>query len=750
MIRSDTINIYKFHNVEEIIDKSINILKNKFDENITYITMANPLDTTYPEVVETIVYEFEDTVDSGIVLPTQALKMITSGKQMTSHNFTVPDDFRHTLIRIDLENLNSENVEALGDKISFMVKDPNGETIAYGSSAGGLPERNHEGSIIKDRLTYEVSIFNLSGEFKINVFGQWFARTEGSYKITITLKHTENSIIPLMPGLSSFAPYLTAYHKGLLFAKTDFAFAADENILIDGVVCNGVSQPGTNYDLIESSNEHTMGIHSELNEILFKITSDVVEQDNLSQLREYFKESPINIAIAADPTMIPMYFYYNPDGRPDSPGADILGFSLPSDFLYGDIDPKPDDPENNTFSYWPFQENIIARTTGKDVQDMSAVIARTIYYYNIINNMGDWKNNALVQTGCGLEFQNLPIATRLSQILYQGRGEPTKAPTGESTFINFRLQEDMATGGFNVNYSVGLKSQREGFSDEDLQKIKEAGLLNKLIFPSKFIKFLNGVDKVTGAQDQLNSNLIFAFAHGFYNIYEAGDVLIDARGFPFVTAISRIYPVIRSSLSSKGTFDIRSIENMEYGPSVIYIESCITARTDGLLSENTLSQTYLHSGANAYIGATRVTADPGYLEPRPLPGGWGIGLLGLINATLNLKLRGEYPDLHFGAVIAEDFILELNENNATTGLALRNAKNMYLEKDANSTFLWTPPLSLSTGSSIIDSEIESKNQPTGLLNNDRTRTLDKKYVALHEFALYGDPAFNPYQPINNG
>jgi hypothetical protein len=60
-------------------------------------------------------------------------------------------------------------------------------------------------------------------------------------------------------------------------------------------------------------------------------------------------------------------------------------------------------------------------------------------------------------------------------------------------------------------------------------------------------------------------------------------------------------------------------------------------------------------------------------------------------------------------------------------MALRYAKNKYLPKDANSTFMWTPPLPLATSSST-----------------EETKALDKKYVCIHEFTLYGDPAFNPY------
>ncbi len=749
MIVSSMMKVTKFNTVEEIIDYCLEVIKNRFGHAIDYITIANPLDVTYPNVIETTIEQFNGTVSSSIVLPTQFVNQIVKGNTVSLHEFTIPADYKYVQLKIDLASISSEFAGSLGDRMFMTIDSPDGERYVYASTGGGLPVRDTSGKITTDRLHFETTIYDKPGTYTIQVLGQFFALKEGEYDLVITLDRLDSPIVPLMPDLSSMAPYLTAYHKGIIFANTSFAFAADDHVKYKGSTCPGSSQPGTNPNLLEPSNTHTMQIHDKLNILLGKIAN--ISVDNLEQLRNHYKDNPIYIAITADPTMVPMYFYKNPDGKPEDP-VHIMGFAVPSDFIYTDIDPDPSDPENNTFSYWPFMENIVGRVTGQNVQDCSALIARTVFYDEIIDDLGDWKDNALVQTGCGLEFQNLPIATRLSHILYAGRDEPTKFPTGESTFINRRLRDDMATGDFNVKNTMGLTSQREGFSREDLNEIKKAGLMNRLLFPKTIIKLLNSDKKVTGGQDQLDSNLIFTFAHGFYNLYEAGDVFIDSRGFPFLTPLSRIYPYIRSSLSNKGSFDIRSVENMEYGPSVIFVESCITGRTDGINGENLLSQIYLHAGVNAFIGATRVTADPGYLEPRPLPGGWGIGILGLLKAVINYRLKDEYPDLHFGAVIAEDFIFSLIEEDATTGLALRNAKNMYLEKDANSTFLWTPPLSISTGNPIIDEEIKSltENNDDGLFGNSRTRTLGKKYVALHEFQLYGDPAFNPYQPINNG
>jgi len=745
---SGSYNLIELDSVETIIDECIQKISDIFGETVNYITLANPLDVSPPNILDSVEYSFENTVASGISLPTQTISSFINDVY-SLHEFEIPADYKYAKVSVDLINLNSENAQSLGDRVSILLNspEPHNRRYLFSSTAGGLPTRDTNGDILTDQLHYEIVIYDEPGLYNVQVYAQWFALRKGSYSVDVTVEKLDSPIVPLMDKLSSMSAYLTAYHKGIILAKPEFAFAADDHIIYNGTTCPGVTQPGTNPNLIMPSNNHTMEIHDEILDYLGQLAEIPVE--NLEELRNHYAENPLYIAITADPTMVPMYFYYNPDGDPNNEDGYMMGFCVPSDFMYADIDPNPNDHENDTYTYWPFQENIVGRVSGRDVQDCSALIARTFFYDNIIDDLGEWKNNALVQTGCGLEFQNLPIATRLSHLLYQGRGEPTKAPTGESTFINLKLTESMATGGYDVKNTFFLQSQREGFSIEDLDKIKNSGLLNKFLFPKNFIHFLNSNEKVTGGSDHLDSNIIFTFAHGSFYLFEHGDVFIDSRGFPIVTMMSRIYPTVRSGLSSKGSFDIRSVDNMKYGPSVIFVESCITGRTDGIDADNVLSQAFIHAGVNTYIGASRVTADPGYLEPRPLPGGWGIGILGLLKAIIDLKIKGEYPDLHFGAVIAEDFILDLTVNDTDTGLALRNAKNKYLDKDANATFLWTPPLTLSTGCSYLDQEYLNS-IPTGLLNNDRTRVLDKKYVALHEFNIYGDPAFNPHQPVNEG
>ncbi|HEC82289.1 MAG TPA: hypothetical protein ENI53_00180, partial [Thermoplasmatales archaeon] len=668
--------VVKFKTIDEIIDYMIYFLKQKFGK-IDYILMSNPMDIVKPNVIETTEYEFEGILNSGSTL--HGLNILLSGFNYSAfHEFEVPYS-GYARIKVELINKNSEDVEKWGDRLFLHLATPDNVTFIYTSTAGGIPVTDENGSIIVDKLEYQTCIYNKPGIYKIEVVGTWILKRKGEYELNIKVEKIDRSNFPLMECLSSLSGYLSAFHKGLILSKPEFSFTGDEKIGVDGIV-----YPVSNEYLVEPCNEHVWKIHQKLNEILSKISDLPYNEYNLW---EYYRENPVNIAILADTTMIPMYYYSNPDSDY------ISGQGTASDFIYGDVDPDPQDTENDTLTYYPFQENAVGRITGYDAEDCSALIARTIFYNEIIKKLGEWKQNATVQTGTGIEFQKIPLITpmvnKLKSIIGFGpvRDEPTKFPTGESKFINERICNDFRKNGFTVFPAHRLDAQREGILIER-----------------------------KGGEYQIKSNYIFAFNHGSHYLFEAGDMLeFDQFGLG-----------LKTGLSGKGSFDVRNVYNMKYNPSVAFIESCLVGKIEGFIPENCLSQAYLHAGVNAFIASTRYTADPGYLEPGLIFRGFGI--YGYINATKNLIKYGKYPDLHFGALLAEDFILDLINNDSTTGMALRNAKNKYLQKDANSTFLWTPPLKRENANPKIE----------------ETRALDKKYVCLHEFTLYGDPAFNPY------
>jgi hypothetical protein len=687
---------WRFENTEEINDLLIRFIKKKFG-GVEYVTISNPLDVTDATVLDEVHFEFEDKTPSTVILPAQWINALIKGSSK-SHTFTVPD-YKYARIKIDLVNKNSEHVSELGDEVMLIIKDPNGKTWMYTSTQAGLPEIQNE-DIIVDKVHSEIIIYSKPGDYTAQVIGKWFSNIEGEYKLEITIEEIDSPLQPLMNNLSSLSPYLAAYHKGVVFANSSFAFVGDKTIGIKGSV-----YPSGNEELIIYCNEHVSNIHKQLNSLLAKIAG--ISSNKLELLQEHYMKNPIHIAILADTTMVPMFYYS------DSEQSVIKGFGLPSDFIYGDIDPKNNDIENDMFTQYPFMENAVGRIVSWDVEDCSALIARTLFYDEIMEKLGSWKDTATVQTCASIESRNLPIITPvLNAIMGLPEEETTKWPSGETLFVNLKLSGKMKKGGYDVENTFLTASQRDGF--KDLAKYTKR---SQILFP-RFIEMLSGERVVKGGDNQQNSNFIYAMGHGMYYLCEMGDLMVDSRGFPPISWLSRPFSPkgMRSGLSMHGAYSVRHVENMEFGPSTMFLQSCITGRIDGLLPENCLTQAYLHAGINAIVAPTR---HQGIIFT-------GLKPLEFFKASLKYLVNKEYPDLHFGSLIAEDYMLNLIEDDATVGMALRNAKNTYMSKDADFSFRLGP-----------------------LLTAKMEKHMDIKNTCHKGFTLYGDPAFNPYQPINN-
>ena len=686
---------WRFESTEEINDLLVKLINKRFGR-VSYVTITNPSDTKEATVLDRVYFEFEGKTPSTVLLPTQTVNALLKGFSK-HHAFNVPY-YKYARIKIDLINEDSEHVSELGDEIMLIIKDPDGKTCMYTSTQAGLPEIQN-GDIVVDKVHSEIIVYGKPGEYTAKVIGKWFSKNEGRYRLKITVEEIDDPRQPLMKNLSSLAPYLTAYHKGVVLANSSFAFAGDEKIGIKGIV-----YPSGNQQLITYCNEHVLRIHEHLNELLGKIAG--IPSKDLKSLREYYAENPIHVGILGDATMIPMFYYQNDEQ------SVIKGFGLPSDFIYGDIDPKHGDPENDTYTSYPFMENAVGRIISWDIQDCSALIARTLFYDKIIEKLGSWKDNATVQTCASIESRYLPVITPMvNTIMKLPKEEPTKWPTGEAIFVNLKLSEDLKRGGYNTRSTFLTASQREGF--KDLARYTKR---SQILFPF-LIEMMSGERIVKGGEYQQNSNFIYAMGHGIYYLYESADLLLDARGFPPITWFSRLFSPIgmRSGLSLHGAYSVRHVENMEFGPSTMFLQSCITGRIDGLLPGNCLTTAYLHAGVNAIVAPTR---HQGIIFP-----GWKAR--DFFKALLRYSMQKRFPDLHFGSLIAEEFILNLIENNDTVGMALRDAKNAYLPKEYDFCFKIGSPFW-----------------------SEKERHIGIKMHCHKVFNLYGDPAFNPYQPVD--
>ena len=755
---------------------SIDLVKEKFGR-VNYLTITNPQDTVQPEVLDTTEFDLmEGTVSSFSCTPTNLVNVIVNtitkkAPLQEFHLFDIPDDYKYCRIKVYATHEPNQNPDTMAGKLAPSLLGPD-SLQAYLFTAGGIPERDENGNIVKDQIYWETVVYDQGGEeWGISVGSNILTAKTTDYEVSVVLEELASPYDPRMPGLSSIAPYLTAYRKGVVFAKPEFAFAADEERFSEITSSNkGVVWPGANPTLTDISNEHTFEIHEQINMILADIAGiEDFEGDhdteNLEILKEHYDNDPIYVGLVGSAEMIPQYYYY------DTPDANSIfyGWDVASDFIYGNIDPYPrnDKVQNNHPAdkfisknskgdlyeeHYPYQENLVGRVSGWDVQDVSALIVRTIFYENIINNMDeDWKNTANVQTGSGTDFQRVPGFDLFRKLVF-GIGEDElvmKWPTGEAHFENMALQEAMETGKFSEIISTENQySAAYGLSMSTINKANKLGLLNRLLFPKWHIWKNFGEDVVHGAEDQTSSNFIFSFGHGQPMGYEHADVQGDSVAFrPILlnNLINRItfatgIPAFGSGIPDTGSYNVRTVTNLDYGPSVVFIESCYVGRIDAWYPKANAGQAYLHSGVNALVASSRGTPGPGYLDARQKAVGFGL------KEYLQTKSNPELFDLHFSGLYASNVFKALGEEDATTGLAFRNARNMQWE-DADASFFWAPPLSIDVqGTEALKLAQGSMKE----LSGEGKLVLEKKYTCQLEYNLFGDPAFDPYTPSQEG
>ncbi|HEB37540.1 MAG TPA: hypothetical protein ENI14_02635 [Thermoplasmatales archaeon] len=770
----------KFNTVEDAVNASIYLVKEKFGR-VDYITLTNPIDAWLPKVLD------KTTVHIGPV----ELKTISTIRNPLGYlgwfgtiigNFTIPEDYKYALVKFEGINLDSDEVEKLGDFVRFSVgpdlpdlpSDLGMAEIVEGSTAGSSAVRDANENLIKDRLYTEAVLYDRGGvKYNVRAAGCWLTKKHGRVEVNVTIEKLESPVYPMMKSLSSLAPYLTAYHKGIIFGKPDFAFTADDDVLgEDGKPCPGFYMPSRNPRLVPPSNKHIFDkIHKPLNKLLAQLAG--ISVNNLRELREYYKNNPVYIALVGGATVLPQYIYDNYMSPIDPEECEYaIGAGTPSDVIYGNIDPKPYDwsnTANDTYSYYPYMENIVGRISGWDTQSASALIARTVFYNRIINKLGDWKNTAAVLIGGGQDFRKPAVAYRVVKTIDKilspligmeliPRGEPLKYWTGYGEIAAKRTVETVYKPmGFNVVEAYEEEAMREGFSDDAINEIKKVNLKTRLTINKHKLEKIAGEDVVKGGEIFEKSNFIWANAHGNKDVFA-----MDGSELKTAGTISPLYQLIKygsplimggflgpgASLSIHGAYNPREVEVMEFGPSFMWLESCICGKIDGLYPKTNIGQTLLHAGITSLIASsTESNIAGGYLEPKKGMYDTPFSVRRAYrNATSNAE-KGIYPAPHFGYKIYTDLCNELKEKNATVGLALRDAKNNYLPYDANWTLWWSPPLICTYNYNLMQKFIDMAKE---MNKQGKSKMLKNKYFSFQEYVLYGDPAFNPYEPCNNG
>jgi len=786
----------KFNNADEVVNAAIIVVEQKLEQDVNYITLTNPVDAWPPKVLDSEEFTFGPAKikSSSMSQLVSTLLGSVSGKGTVVWPFTIPDDYKYALIKFEGINHDAENCDDMGDKATFMMG-PNIEGVPAGltkfevnpggTNAGGIAERDVSGNIIKDVVYSESVVYGREGvEYNIITTGSWLIKKEGTVSAHVVVEKLEDPLYPMMPGLSSVAPYLTAYHQGIIYGKPEFAFTADDDKITDtGETCPGLYVGGKNPKLVPISNRHFFDkIHDPLNALLAHLANITINDDrDIKTLRDYYAKNPVYIALVGDATVLPNYYYQNhaePIGDIDGDGVDDTtyynGGGTPSDVLYGNIDPIRYDWSNiatDVYSEhdekYPFLENIVGRITGWDAQDANALILRSVFYNELSGNLDTWKDNFGLLIGGGQDFQKPLVRYFIFGDLFNliKRGEPMKAFTGYAEMTYERAIHDVVEPlGFNLQGALYEEGMVKGLSEETLQKIKSSNLLNRLLFYKWQVRRFAGEGVVKGGTIFETSNFLFVNGHGNQFSYGVGgnDIVATGLGGPLVKSllIQTVIPIAGGfigpggDLSSAGEYNTRTVSNMELGPSFMWLESCICGKLDGMYARANIGQSLLHAGVGCLIASpTGSNIGGGYLEPKTRKYDFPLQTyLKYIKAKSQWK-RGIFPDAHFGEKIYEDVCADLMKFNSSVGMALRNAKNNYLKGDADWLLWWSPPLNIYTGSTLSDIEM-ARNGNVDLFKTTASKGLspmmESKYVSFQEYIYFGDPAFNPYEPCNEG
>jgi len=778
----------KFDTVEQIVENATLLVKEKFGE-LDYITLANPIDAYPPEVLDVKEYSLgPDTVESTSTNRDSLLKYTMnffSAKAVWE--FEIPDDYKYALIEVEGFNHELDGVDTYGDQASFDIN-PVGEGLTLGAikTSGGTAKRDEAGNVLEDKAVTKKVMYDCGGKtYSISAAGSWSLLKEGQVSAKVTVKKLETPRYPMMQGLSSVAPYLAAYYKGIVFAKEEFAFTAEDDIKTDGSKTSpGYYLPGRNPDLWEVSNKHVYdNIHEPLNKLLANIAEiDYEKEDDIKALQEFYAQddNSVYVAIVGGAVGLPRMVYQNEvepigdidgDGVDDTVAVNFGGGGTQSDNIYGNIDTVEYDWSNQAQDMYsgdyPFIENIVGRITGWDVQDANALVVRSIFYNDILENanLKEWKETYGNLVGGGIDFRkplwvqtlnHLPIIKQILSLVNTASGGfvnldvgPWKYDTGFGIIMAQTIEREIGEDlGFNVLTALNEEAMIDGLSDEAIDALKTTNLWNRLTFNKNKIKQLAGEENVQGREILESSNFIWATGHGSpYGFAMDGLDLVSAGFDGVILNAPNLWSRILKNtflphfvggfwgpggnIGLMGYYNPRVIETIDFGPSFMWLESCFCGKITGMYPQENIGQTFIHAGVNCLVSSTTGSNIPGgYLEPKNYMFDTKLGTKLTLKQWEKNVAEGIYPEQHFGWKIYDDMCHHLGDD-LTVGKAFRDAMNQYLPEDADWELWWSPPLSSSGGG-----------------EEGFGTHMAAKYTTFHEYVLYGDPAFNPYVPVD--
>jgi len=368
-----------------ITDTMLTTIGDEFGQ-ITYMTMTNPGDVVPPTVINiTIDLSKGHITNKKLIILSKTIDL--SGNDTRVFSLQIPHGINRVRISGELLQKRVPLLERFSpiDPLLFLtLYDPQGHVVAYANSMGYDTGRTYLETLACNASgTYTVvakTYFGMKGGYFIQ---RGFSVVDADVMLSTTISRLGTPHLPQIPSLSMLAPYLTAAHGGLILANSSWELTDASYVSAAQGIGAG---PWYNESLIPFANQKVNTTVAQLNRTLAVL-------DTHGLLASYLN-GPAWLAILADTTMIPMYYYGPSD-------TDIPDRGLPSDNPYS---------LNATLS--------VGRLIGWDAQDVSVLIARTFFYEQVCGpsqNQSDWHHRFSFVFGQGFGetgglFHQIPYA----------------------------------------------------------------------------------------------------------------------------------------------------------------------------------------------------------------------------------------------------------------------------------------------------------------------------------------------------
>ena len=369
-----------------ITDTVLATIEDSFGK-ISYLTMTNPGDVMPLTVLTTTTVQFKDHItNKKLIILSKTIDL--SGTDTRVFSLHIPSGINHVCVSGELFQKRVPLLERFSpiDPLLFLTMyDPQGRVVAYANSMG-----YEAGATYLETLTCNASgSYTIEAKAYFGVKGGYFIQrglsmVDADVMLSATIAQLETPHLPQIPKLSMLAPYLTAAHGGLILANSSWEIT---DALYASTAQGSSAGPWYNESLIPFVNQKVNSTVAQLNRTLVML-------DTQGLLASYL-HGPAWLAILADTTMIPMYYYGPSD-------IDIPDRGLPSDNPYS---------LNATLS--------VGRLISWDVQDVSVLIARTFFYEQVCGqsmNQSDWHHRFSFVFGEGFGetgglFHQIPYAS---------------------------------------------------------------------------------------------------------------------------------------------------------------------------------------------------------------------------------------------------------------------------------------------------------------------------------------------------